>query len=85
MRDRLNLIKTPHKATGIIHETFCLDNAVAVVEMAFVPELAMIELKGMPVDEKELKSMLSSVSTDYQKKYIEFVRNTGVDPFLPTR
>jgi len=83
LRDKLNSIKTPHKATGIIHETFSLDNAVAVVEMAFVPQLAMIELSGMPVDEKTLKSHLQSVSSDYQKMYIDFVRKYGVDPFSP--
>ncbi len=83
LRDRLNQINTPHKATGVVHETFSLDNAVAVVEMAFVPQLAMIELKGMPVDEKELSSMLTTVSADYQRRYIEFVRSSGIDPFSP--
>ncbi len=83
LKSRLNQINTPHKATGVVHETFGLDNAVAVVEMAFVPQLAMIELKGMPVDEKELSSMLTTVSTDYQRRYIEFVRSSGVDPFSP--
>ncbi len=83
LRDRLNNIKTPHKATGIIHDTFSLDNAVAVVEMAFVPQLAMIELTGMPVDEKALKDQLQKVSSDYQRMYIDFVRRYGVDPFSP--
>ncbi|WP_457625264.1 bifunctional 3'-5' exonuclease/DNA polymerase [Persephonella sp.] len=85
LRDRLNSIKTPHKATGIIHETFSLDNAVAVVEMAFVPQLALIELSGMPVDENALKNMLKEVSVEYQKKYIDFVRRYGVDPFSPQK
>ncbi|WP_456464822.1 bifunctional 3'-5' exonuclease/DNA polymerase [Persephonella sp.] len=83
LRDRLNSIKTPHKATGVIHETFTLDNATAVVEMAFVPQLALIELTGMPVDEKTLKSQLQKVSSDYQRIYIDFVRKYGVDPFSP--
>jgi len=83
LRDRLNSIKTPHKATGVIHETFTLDNAAAVVEMAFVPQLALIELTGMPVDEKTLKSQLQKVSSDYQRIYIDFVRKYGVDPFSP--
>ncbi len=85
LRDRLNSIKTSHKATGKIHETFGLDNGVAVVEMAFVPQLAEIELRGMPVDEKMLKGMLQKTSTEYQKKYINFVRNYGVDPFSPQK
>lgn len=85
LRDELNRIETPHKATGKIHETFGLDNGVAVVEMAFVPQLADIELRGMPVDEKLLKDMLQKVSTDYQREYIDFVRRYGVDPFSPQK
>ena len=85
LRDRLNSIKTPHKASGEIHKTFSLDNAVAVVEMAFVPQLAQIELTGMPVDENELKKMLQQVSQDYQRKYISFYRKHGVDPFSPQK
>ncbi|WP_029522748.1 bifunctional 3'-5' exonuclease/DNA polymerase [Persephonella sp. KM09-Lau-8] len=85
LRGRLNSIKTPHKASGEIHKTFSLDNAVAVVEMAFVPQLAQIELTGMPVDENELKKMLQQVSQDYQRKYISFYRKHGVDPFSPQK
>ncbi|WP_457644212.1 bifunctional 3'-5' exonuclease/DNA polymerase [Persephonella sp.] len=85
LRDELNRIKTPHKATGKIHETFGLDNGVAVVEMAFVPQLADIELRGMPVDEKLLKDMLQKISAEYQREYIEFVRRYGVDPFSPQK
>ena len=85
LRDRLNSIETPHRASGEIHKTFSLDNAVAVVEMAFVPQLAQIELTGMPVDENELKKMLQQVSQDYQRKYISFYRKYGVDPFSPQK
>ncbi|WP_457642268.1 bifunctional 3'-5' exonuclease/DNA polymerase [Persephonella sp.] len=85
LRDDLNSIKTPHRATGRIHETFDLDNSVAVVEMAFIPQLADIELRGMPVDENLLKDMLQKVSSEYQKEYIDFVRRYGVDPFSPQK
>ncbi|WP_457639281.1 bifunctional 3'-5' exonuclease/DNA polymerase [Persephonella sp.] len=83
LKEKLNSIKTPHKATGKVYETFGVENPVAAVEMAFVPQLALIELSGMPVDEKELKNMLKEVSYRYQRDYIEFVRKYGVDPFSP--
>ncbi|WP_456392534.1 bifunctional 3'-5' exonuclease/DNA polymerase [Persephonella sp.] len=83
LRDRLNKINTPHRSTGKIKEIFGVENPVAAVEMSFVPQLAKIELTGMPVDEKALKEMLREASSEYQRKYIEFVRSYGVDPFSP--
>jgi len=85
LKDRLNSIKTPHRATGKIHETFGIDNPVAAVEMAFVPQLARIELTGMPVNEQLLKDMLKKVASDYQRIYIDFVRGYGVEPFSPVQ
>ncbi len=85
LKDELNKLKSPHKATGKIYETFGLKNGVAVVEMAFVPLLAEIELRGMPIDVEKLGKMLSDMSSRYQREYIEFVRKYGVDPFSPQK
>ena len=82
-KERLNSVETPHKATGKIRDIFGIENAVAAVEMAFLPELANMELVGMPVDEKSLKERLRSAEREYQKEYIDFVRRYGVDPFSP--
>jgi len=83
LREKLNKINTPHKATGKIKEIFEIENPVVAVEMSFVPQLAKIELTGMPVDESSLKEMKRKVATDYQRKYIQFVRSYGIDPFSP--
>ncbi len=84
-KEQLNKIPTPHKSTGKIRQIFGIENAVAAVEMAFVPELANMELTGMPIDEELLKKWLKEKQSDYQRKYIEFVRKYGVDPFSPNQ
>ncbi len=83
LRERLNSIETPHKATGKVRDIFGIENAVVAVEMAFLPELANMELVGMPIDETLLKNRLTDFERKYQREYIEFVRKYGVDPFSP--
>ncbi|EDP74169.1 DNA polymerase I (PolI) [Hydrogenivirga sp. 128-5-R1-1] len=39
----------------------------------------------MPVDKNLLKNMLTDIQSKYQRMYIEFVRNYGVDPFSPAK
>ncbi len=85
LRKELNALPSPHKATGKIHKTFGLDNAVAAVEMGFVPFLALMELVGVPIDEEHLKLLYKEKSSKYQRDYIEFVRKYGVDPFSPQK
>ena len=85
LKEKLNGIPTPHKSTGKVKEIFGIENAVAAVEFTFVPQLALIELKGMPVDKNLLKNMLTETQSKYQRMYIEFVRNYGVDPFSPAK
>ncbi len=85
LRNRLNSIETPHKATGKIHQIFNLDNAVAAVEFGFTPFLALMELKGIAVDEEELRKLLKEKSSEYQRNYIDFVRKYGIDPFSPSK
>jgi DNA polymerase-1 len=85
LRDKLNEMHTPHKSSGKVKEIFSVENAVAAVEFTFVPQLAMIELKGMPVDKNMLENMLNETQSKYQKMYIDFVRNYGVDPFSPAK
>ncbi len=83
LREKINSIETPHKATGKIRETFGIENAVVAVEMAFLPEVAQMELIGMPIDVNLLKERLSQAQREYQRVYIDFVRQYGVDPFSP--
>ncbi len=84
-KEELNKIPTPHKSTGKIYQIFGVENGVAAVEMAFIPELANMELTGMPIDEDLLKDWLKERQSMYQRKYIEFVRKYGVDPFSPNQ
>lgn len=51
--------------------------------MAFLPEVAQMELIGMPIDVNLLKERLSQAQREYQRVYIDFVRQYGVDPFSP--
>ncbi|NPA58482.1 MAG: bifunctional 3'-5' exonuclease/DNA polymerase, partial [Aquificae bacterium] len=85
LRDRLNKINTPHKATGELNRIFGLVNPVGALEMAFLPELVKIEITGMPIDGNLLEKQLKEVSSDYQRSYIEFVRKYAVDPFSPAQ
>ncbi len=82
-KEQLNSIKTPHKSTGEVYQIFGVWNPVAAVEMAFLPELANMELTGMPIDEQLLEKMLKEKQSDYQRRYIDFVRKYGADPFSP--
>ena len=81
LRDKLNSIETPHKATGKVYEIFKVKNPISAVEFTFVPYLALIELKGMPISKEKLDSLLNEISSKYQRIYIDFIRQYGVDPF----
>ncbi len=85
LKEKLNNMKTPHKSTGKIKEIFGVENPVAAVEFTFVPNLALIELKGMPVDKLQLENMLRDFQSKYQRLYIEFVRKYNIDPFSPAK
>lgn len=85
LRDKLNKIETPHKATGKVYEIFKVKNPVSAVEFTFVPYLALIELKGMPISKEKLDSLLNEISSKYQRLYIDFIRQYGVDPFSPQK
>ncbi len=54
---RLN--QTPHREEILLKtrtsKVFGLQNPVAIVEMAFVQEVAKLELNGLPVDQEELR------------------------------
>ncbi len=61
-------------------KVFGLKNPVAIVEMAFVQEVAKLELKGLPVDVEELERILKDLSKDLQKKAMGFLIKYRVDP-----
>jgi DNA polymerase-1 len=85
LREKLNNIDTPHKATGKIYEIFKVKNPVAAVEFTFTPYLALIELRGMPISKEKLDTLLKEFSSKYQRSYINFLRTYGIDPFSPQK
>ncbi|WP_448583416.1 bifunctional 3'-5' exonuclease/DNA polymerase [Thermocrinis sp.] len=66
-------------------KVFGLKNPVAIVEMAFVQEVAKLELKGLPVDVEELERILKDLSKDLQKKAMDFLIKYRVDPMSSKR
>jgi len=86
------LLKKLNEVTSISEENllktrtakvFGLKNPVAIVEMAFVQEVAKLELNGLPVDVEELEKLLRDLTKDLQKKAMEFLIKYRVDPMSP--
>ncbi|WP_448587174.1 bifunctional 3'-5' exonuclease/DNA polymerase [Thermocrinis sp.] len=64
-------------------KVFGLKSPVAIVEMAFVQEVAKLELKGLPVDVEELERLTKELTKDMQKRAMDFVVKYRVDPLSP--
>ncbi|ADC89878.1 DNA-directed DNA polymerase [Thermocrinis albus DSM 14484] len=62
---------------------FGLQNPVAIVEMAFVQEVAKLELNGLPVDTQELESVFREYSRKVQRMIMDFISTHRVDPMSP--
>lgn len=62
---------------------FGLKSPIAIVEMAFVKEVAKLELNGFPVDTKELENSLKSLEKETQKRIQNFFIKYRVDPLSP--
>ncbi|NPB07386.1 MAG: bifunctional 3'-5' exonuclease/DNA polymerase [Aquificae bacterium] len=63
--------------------TFRLESPVAVVEMAFVKEVASLEYAGFPVDQEALDYLLRELQRELRKRVEEFFIKFRVDPFSP--
>ncbi len=64
-------------------KVFGLLNPVAIVEMAFVQEVAKMEMKGIPVDGKELEKKLKEQEKLLQKRVMDFMLRYRTDPMSP--
>jgi len=62
---------------------FGLESPVAVVEMAFVKEVANLEYAGFPVDEEALNYLVKELQKELRKRVEEFFIKFRVDPFSP--
>jgi len=81
------LNQTPHREEILLKtrtsKVFGLQNPVAIVEMAFVQEVAKLELNGLPVDQEELERLLLEEKKELQKRVMEFMVKHRVDPLSP--
>ncbi|HIC97020.1 MAG TPA: bifunctional 3'-5' exonuclease/DNA polymerase, partial [Aquificaceae bacterium] len=64
-------------------KVFGLTNPAAVVEMAFVQEVAKLELSGFPVDEEEIDRSLTDMERKLQKLIMDFYIKYRTDPLSP--
>lgn len=85
LRDKLN--ETAYEEPTLLKtrtaKVFGLRNPVAIIEMAFVMEVAKLELNGLPVDEETLNKRLEELKKDLQNRVMDFYIKHRVDPMSP--
>jgi DNA polymerase-1 len=64
-------------------KVFGLKNPIAIVEMAFVQEMAKLERNGLPVDVEELERLVKELSKELQKRVMDFLVKYRTDPMSP--
>ncbi len=64
-------------------KVFGLKNPIAIVEMAFVQEVAKLERNGLPVDVQELERLIKEFSKELQKRMMNFFVKYRTDPMSP--
>lgn len=64
-------------------KVFGLKNPVAIIEMAFVQEVAKLELNGIGVDENKVEELIKEYRRSLQKKVMDFMVAYRVDPMSP--
>ncbi|SNZ16087.1 bifunctional 3'-5' exonuclease/DNA polymerase [Hydrogenobacter hydrogenophilus] len=64
-------------------KVFGLKNPIAIIEMAFVQEVAKLELNGIGVDESKVDELIKEYKRSLQKKVMDFMVAYRVDPMSP--
>jgi len=64
-------------------KVFGLKNPIAIIEMAFVQEIAKLELNGICVDENKVEELIKEYRRSLQKKVMDFMIAYRVDPMSP--
>ena len=84
MRDKLNAIEGVDRGEELLKtrtaRVFDLTNPAVIVEMAFVQEVAKLEMNGIPVDEEEIERLTKEFSKKLQKQIMDFYIKYRVDP-----
>ena len=87
MREKLNSIGGVDRGEELLKtrtaRVFGLTNPATVVEMAFVQEVARLELNGIPVDEEEIERLSREYEKRLQKLIMDFYIKYRIDPMSP--
>ncbi len=87
MVEKLNSLPSPDRGQELLRtrtaKVFGLTNPVAIVEMAFVQEVAKLEMNGLPVDTEEIEKLSREYEKKLQKMIMDFYVRYRVDPMSP--
>jgi len=87
MRERLNALPGVDRGEELRRtrtaRTFGLTNPAVIIEMAFVQEVAKLELNGIPVDRNEVEKLARDYERKLQKLIMDFYIRHRIDPMSP--
>ncbi len=84
LREKLNEKSMDHPLLKTrTAKIFDLKNPAAIIEMAFVREVAKLEMNGFPVDTEKIEEMSKEYEKRKQKLIIEFITKYRIDPMSP--
>ncbi len=84
LRDKLNENSMDHPLLKTrTAKLFGLKNPAAIIEMAFVKEVAKLELNGFPVDVDKIEIIGKELERKKQKLIIGFITKYRIDPMSP--
>lgn len=87
MLEKLNSFPQPDRGQELLRtrtaKVFGLKNPVVIVEMAFVQEVAKLEMNGLPVDMGEIEKLSREYEKKLQKMIMDFYIRYRVDPMSP--
>ncbi len=84
LRDKLNENSMDHPLLKTrTAKLFGLKNPAAIIEMAFVKEVAKLELNGFPVDVDKIETIGKELERKKQKLIIGFITKYRIDPMSP--
>ncbi len=84
LREKLNDLPDPKRGQELLKtrtaKIFGITNPAVIVEMAFVQEVAKLELSGLPVDQEEIDRLLREYERRKNKLVMDFMVKYRVDP-----
>ncbi len=87
MRERLNSLPEVDRGEELLKtrtaRVFGLRNPAVIVEMAFVQEVAKLEMSGLPVDEEEIDRLSKEFNRKLQDLIMNFYIKHRIDPMSP--